>query len=57
MGHLVARQDVAISNRYDVRVFSRNNWDEMLSWFDELEASITLEHKQALANAYPGVLR
>jgi hypothetical protein len=53
MHEIVGRQQVDMERRYKVKVFSRNNWDDMLAWFDELEAEMTDEHQQALAVAYP----
>lgn len=55
MAELISRPTVAISERYGVKIFSLNNWDEMFSWFDEIEASITDEHKRALTEAYPRI--
>ena len=54
MAQLLARPGVAISERYGVKIFSLDNWDEMLVWFDLLEEGMHIEHKQALAEAYPG---
>lgn len=53
MAALVADPKVALERRYGVKVFSRNNWDAMLTWFDELEANMTSDHKAGLAAAYP----
>lgn len=53
MHEIVGRQQVNLENRYGVKVFSRSNWNEMLTWFDEIEAGMTDQHRQALAIAYP----
>jgi hypothetical protein len=53
MHEIVGRPQVDLEQRYGVRVFSRSNWGEMLAWFDEIEAEMTEEHRQALAIAYP----
>ena len=53
MSEIVTRSTVSINERYGVKIFSLINWEEMLSWFDELEASMTAEHKRALAEANP----
>jgi hypothetical protein len=55
MAELVARPTVAITERYGVNIFSLNNWDEMLIWFDQLEQGMSDEHKRALADAYPSL--
>lgn len=34
-------------------MFSLNNWDELLAWFDALEAGMTEEHRDGLKMAYP----
>lgn len=52
MHEIVGRKQVALEERYNVKVFSRSNWDQMLTWFDEIEAAMTEEHRQALAVAY-----
>jgi hypothetical protein len=55
MAELVARPTVAISERYGVKIFSLNNWDEMLTWFNQLEEGMLDKHKQGLADAYPSL--
>ena len=52
MHEIVGRQQVELEERYGVKVFSRSNWEQMLTWFDEIEAEMTDEHRQALAVAY-----
>jgi len=53
MASLVADPHVGIENRYGVKVFSLNNWDQFLAWLDALEAEMTQEHRTGLAAAYP----
>lgn len=53
MAELVTKSTVATTDRYGVQVFSLRNWEEMFSWFDKLEESITPEHQRALEEAYP----
>src|SRR5205823_7872081 len=52
MAHLVADSRVGLEERYDVKVFSLNNWDELFTWLDALEAEMTEEHKAGLSAAY-----
>ena len=42
-----------ISRRYNTKVFSLNNWDRMAEWLQSLIDSMTAQHRQALAIAYP----
>ncbi|MGF6937140.1 hypothetical protein OKW41_006302 [Paraburkholderia sp. UCT70] len=53
MAELVSHRGVRLSERYGTRVFSLNNWPELFAWFDELENSMTDEHRQGLRDAYP----
>lgn len=56
MAELVARQTIGLEKRFGVRVFSRSNWNEMLTWLAGLEQQgLTDEHRAGLAAAYPGV--
>jgi hypothetical protein len=55
MAELVARPTVAISKRYGVKIFSINNWDEMLMWFNQLEEGMSDKHREGLADAYPAL--
>ncbi len=50
---LVADPRVGLEDRYAVKVFSLNNWDELFTWLDGLEAAMTAEHKAGLSAAYP----
>jgi hypothetical protein len=56
MAELLAKPTVAISQRYGVKIFSLNNWNEMLNWLDQLEQEMSDEHKQALLEAYPSLM-
>jgi hypothetical protein len=53
MAALVADPRIALENRYGVKVFSLNNWDDFLVWMDALENGMTQEHRSGLAAAYP----
>jgi hypothetical protein len=50
---LMAQPTVALERRYGVRVFSLNNWDELIAWLDSLEGDMSEEHKAGLRAAYP----
>ena len=53
MASLVADQRVGLKNGFAVRVFSLNNWDELLSWLAALESGMSPEHRSGWAAAYP----
>lgn len=53
MASLVADPHVGLENRYGVKVFCLNNWDQFLTWLDTLEANMTPEHRVGLSAAYP----
>lgn len=53
MAELVKQPTVGLEQRYGVRVFSLNNWDELLVWLDGLEAGMSDEHKAGVGAAYP----
>lgn len=53
MASLMADPHVNLENRYGVRVFSLNNWDQLFAWLDTLEAGMTEEHRAGLSAAYP----
>lgn len=53
MAGLMAQPTVALERRYGVRVFSLNNWDELMAWLDSLEGDMSDEHKAGLRAAYP----
>ena len=52
MAALVADPRIALEARFGVKIFSLNNWDELLAWMDELENGMTQEHRAGLAAAY-----
>jgi hypothetical protein len=52
MAELVSQRGVALEERYGVRVFSLNNWDDLLDWIDAREATMTDEHRAGLIAAY-----
>lgn len=53
MAELVGQPTVGLEQRYGVKVFSLNNWDDLLSWLDDLQAGMSDEHKAGVAAAYP----
>ncbi len=53
MACLVADPHVGLEDRYGVKVFSLNNWEEFLAWVDALEAGMSQEHRAGLEAAYP----
>ena len=56
MAELVNRKTVGLSERYGVKVFGAGKFEEILTWFDEIELSMTEQHRQALTQAYPRIL-
>lgn len=53
MAEIVGRDTVALTDRYGVKVFCRNNWGDFIDWLEGLKAGMTDEHKNALRIAYP----
>ena len=53
MASLVTDPHVDLENKYGVKVFSLNNWDQFFDWLDTLEAGMTQEHRAGLSAAYP----
>ena len=53
MADTVCRPTVDLPGRYGIQVFSLSNWDELLTWLDNLERSMSDEHKSGLKRAYP----
>jgi hypothetical protein len=45
---LVTHPSVGLEKKYGVKVFSRTNWDEFLSWIDGLQSKKTPEHTKGL---------
>lgn len=52
MAHVVADPRINLGNRFDVKVFSLNNWDQFLSWLSDIEAGMSQEHRAALSSVY-----
>ncbi len=55
MEQLLARPEIRLSQTYGVKVFSVSSFSAMMAWLDEIEASMSDEHKAALPQAYPGI--
>ncbi|WP_235577979.1 hypothetical protein [Pseudoxanthomonas sp. Root630] len=53
MAELMEKPGIALAEKFNVRVFSLNHLDDFHEWLDDLEASMTDEHRQALNIAYP----
>jgi len=53
MAELMAHPDVALEERYGVRVVSLNNWNDLFDWLDELERQTDDCHRSSLAAIYP----
>ena len=53
MASLMSNPHIALEDRYKVKIFSMNNWDQLFAWLDSLESGITRMHRAGLANAYP----
>lgn len=53
MAALVTDPRVGIEKRYGIKVFSLNNWSELIDWLNAIEAGITEEHRAGLSIAYP----
>lgn len=53
MAALVADPRIGLEERYSVKIFSLNNWDEFLAWLHALEGGMSQEHRAGLAAAYP----
>lgn len=49
MAELVRQPTVGLKQRYGVKVFSLNNWDDLLEWLSDLEAGMSDEHKSGVA--------
>lgn len=52
MAELMKKPGVALSETYGVKVFSLNTADAFHDWLDEIEASTTDEHHEALTAVY-----
>lgn len=53
MAELVSYPGVNLEARYNTRVFSLTNWDEMFEWLDQLQVGMSDEHREGLLAAYP----
>lgn len=53
MADLMQQPTIRLDQRYGVKVFSLNNWNELLEWLDNLEANMSAEHKAGVIAAYP----
>lgn len=53
MAELMKKPQIALEDKYNVKVFSLNNWDKLFEWLADVQSSITQEHQNALALAYP----
>jgi hypothetical protein len=52
MAELMKSKRVAVEQTYGCKVFSAANKDALFSWLDDIQASMTPEHKEALRWAY-----
>lgn len=52
MAEIVSDKRLALTENFGVNVYSLNNWDELHTWLDTLEAEMTEEHRQAVELAY-----
>ena len=53
MAAIVGDGRVNIANRYGTKIFSLNNWPDLLAWLRSLTDSISTEHRRGLEVAYP----
>lgn len=53
MAAILADGRVNIANRYGTRIYSLNNWPDLLAWLQSLIDAITPEHQRGLEIAYP----
>lgn len=53
MAALVSKPTIALEETFGVRVFSLNNWGDLLAWLDGLETNMDPFHKWGLEQAYP----
>ena len=56
MAALVSDPRIGLEARYGVKIFSLNNWDELLAWLDAIEIKLSQEHIAGLEAAYPQIL-
>lgn len=48
MAELVSHPGIDLAHKYSVDVFSRRNWDDFLTWIENLKKNMTTERKSAL---------
>ena len=53
MAELISDKQVSLDNKYGVKIFSLNNWEDLFNWLDEVENEMTEDHKNGLAAVYP----
>lgn len=53
MASLLEDRRIGLEDRYNVKIFSLNNWDELSAWLEGLEKEASTEHYAGLAAAYP----
>lgn len=52
MADIVSKPSVGLEQRYGTKIFSENNWDELISWLEALPSTMSEEHKAGLVAAY-----
>lgn len=52
MAALISDPRISLTERYGVKLFSLNNWDELFSWLETIESEMTQEHREGLSTAY-----
>lgn len=52
MAELVSDSRINLEQKYNVKIFSLNNWDELISWLDGLLSSMSNEHCVGVVEAY-----
>ena len=52
MASIMTNPNLALEKNYNVKVFSRNNWGELLTWLEEIDSNASQEHLNTLSLAY-----
>lgn len=52
MADIVSRPSVGLEQKYGTKIFSENNWDELIAWLEVLPATMSEEHIAGLIAAY-----
>ncbi len=52
MADIVSKPTVGLEQRYGTKVFSENNWEELIAWLESLPGTMSEEHKAGLIAAY-----